>query len=85
LTILERLEPVVRQHLRFLDGVARIPSDQPLKELGLDSLGAINLLFEVEQAFEVVIPDRLLIESTFETLGSLTSVVERLLVGHVEG
>ena len=54
-----------------------IPPDRPLDpddvlaELGLDSLGTVSLLMELEDAYDVVFPDELLIPATFATAGAL--------------
>ena len=49
-----------------------------LYELGLDSMSAVNLLLELEEAYGVIFPDALLTESTFETPLSLRSVIVSL-------
>ena len=55
--ISRKLEAVLRPHLRFLEGNAPLGRDQPLGDLGLDSMAAVNLLLDLEQAFDVQIPD----------------------------
>jgi acyl carrier protein len=47
-----------------------------LRDLGLDSMHAIQLLFAVEDAYSVSLPDELLTDSTFDTAGSLWAAVE---------
>lgn len=37
---------------------AEVTSQSTLKELGLDSLQAIEILFEIEEHFDVTLPDR---------------------------
>ncbi len=37
---------------------AEVTSRSTLKELGLDSLQAIEILFEIEEHFDVTLPDR---------------------------
>jgi acyl carrier protein len=39
----------------LLDG--RLPLDAPLEELGIDSLDLVEVVMELEEAFEVSIPD----------------------------
>ncbi len=54
-----------------------IPPDRPLDpddglgELGLDSLGTVTLLMELEDAYDVIFPDELLVPATFATAGAL--------------
>lgn len=63
-----------------------LPADEPLgAELdlaghGLDSLATVSLLLDLEEAFDVTIPDHLLAESTFATPAALWSTIESLLI-----
>jgi acyl carrier protein len=77
--ISRKLEAVLRPHLRFLEGNAPLVPDQPLGELGLDSMAAVNLLLDLEQAFDVQIPDDLLSAETFETFASVEATFRPLL------
>ena len=47
-----------------------------LVELGLDSLTIIELLFDVEEEFEIEIPED---RATFETLAEAAALVEELI------
>jgi acyl carrier protein len=49
-----------------------------LKDLGLDSLASIDLLLELEDEFDVVFPDELLTEKTFENANTLWKIVHEL-------
>ncbi|MFC4049248.1 phosphopantetheine-binding protein [Actinomadura syzygii] len=71
---------LLSRHLRYL-GSAPLTGDARLRDLGLDSMQAINLLFAIEDAYGVSIPDELLVDETFETGGNLWSVVVRLREG----
>lgn len=78
--ISDKIHAVLRPHLRFLDKDAPLPPSENLGKLGLDSMAAINLLFELEQAFGIQIPDSLLTADTFETAESLEKTVRPLVV-----
>ena len=69
---------VVRNHLSFLRAEDPLPPDKSLRELGLDSLAAIDLLLDLEQTFGVVFPDEELTEETFRTAANIAAAVERL-------
>jgi acyl carrier protein len=71
---------LLRPYLKYA-GDQRISEKSRLRDLGLDSMRAIELLFAVEEAYGVVIPDERLTDATFETSGSLWSVVEALSDG----
>ena len=74
-----KLQVVLRPHLRFLDRQQPIPRDESLGKLGLDSMAAINLLLDLEQAFNIKIPDSLLTAETFETAASLEETLRPLV------
>jgi acyl carrier protein len=68
---------MLRPFLRYA-GDGPITADSSLRDLGLDSMRAIELLFAVEDAYEVSLPDEVLDDATFATAGSLWAVVEAL-------
>jgi acyl carrier protein len=73
---------LLRGHLRYA-GAEDIPPDAKLRDLGLNSMQAIELLFAVEDRYGVSIPDEHLVDATFETGGALWTVVERLRDGRL--
>lgn len=50
-----------------------------LTALGLNSMGVVQLLTDLEETFGLELPDELITEETFETVGSLWEVVGRLV------
>lgn len=69
----ERILEVVRQE-KTLPDVELTPAT-PLADLGIDSLDALNILFALEEAFEVTIPEE---ESrSIRTLGDLVHAIEK--------
>jgi acyl carrier protein len=76
------LEPqfvkLVRNHLKYLKPDAELRMDAELKPLGLDSMAAVDLLFDIEDNYGVTLPDRYLTEQTFSTTQALWNVVEDL-------
>jgi acyl carrier protein len=67
---------LIRPHLRFLPDGADLAPDAPLRSLGLDSMQAIELLFDIEDKYGVVLPDDKLSSETFETAQSLWQAVD---------
>ncbi len=53
-----------------------ITAESSLRDLGLDSMQAVELLFAIEDEFDIVLPEELLTDRTFATAGSLWAVVE---------
>lgn len=76
----EQFTTMLRPFLRFSDGVALTP-DSRLHDLGLDSMQAVELLFAVEDTFGVELPEDRMVESTFETAGSLWHTITELRGG----
>jgi acyl carrier protein len=78
----ERFNEILRRHLDNLDPGADIAVDAPLKELGLNSMHAIELLFDLEDEFGFQLPDEAMTDDTFETQGAL---LDRVRAAHDEG
>lgn len=72
-----RLQEVVKPHLKFHEAGAVEPAAD-LGELGLDSLSTISLLLDVEDEFNIEIPEELLEDDTFSTLATLADVVDKM-------
>jgi acyl carrier protein len=66
-------------------GAQAITAESSLRDLGLDSMHAVELLFALEDAYEVIFPDELLIDATFATAGSLWAAIDSLLAGSTAG
>jgi acyl carrier protein len=75
----ERYTAVLRRHLRYLADGAPLPAGASLRDLGLDSMAAVGLLLDLEDAFGMELPDASLTAGTFATAGTLWAAV-RLLV-----
>jgi len=54
--IAERTQKVIAKHLRV--PVEKVPLDATFEQLGMDSLDSVNLLFEVEDEFDISIDDQ---------------------------
>ncbi|MEU4559499.1 phosphopantetheine-binding protein [Actinoplanes sp. NPDC023936] len=72
----DQFEQVLRPHLPYLGTDQPLPPDARLQELGLDSMQAVELLFDIEESFDVTLPDDRLTADTFATPTSLFAVVE---------
>jgi acyl carrier protein len=75
----ETFETALRDHLPLLAPDAEMDPGVALANLGLDSLGTVGLLVELEEAFNVVIPDESLSAETFATPKSLWDVIDQLV------
>jgi acyl carrier protein len=71
LLIQERLREVVQTYLQR--ELSTLSPETPLVELGLDSLDKVEILFEVENLFDVVIPDAA--AATMHTIHDIISYI----------
>ncbi len=76
--IREKLEAILRTHLRLTDEQSEIALDVKLEDQGLDSMGAINVLLDMEDTFDIAFPDEMLTEETFRTASSLLDAILQL-------
>lgn len=65
---------LLRPFLSFADG-QEVVEESRLRDLGLDSMQSIQVLFAIEDEYGVSLPDELLTDATFETAGSLWRAV----------
>lgn len=70
----------LRPFLKYA-GDQELTADSRLRDLGLDSMQAIELLFAIEDEYGVTLPDDKLVDATFETAGRLWSEVAKLRGG----
>jgi acyl carrier protein len=76
-----RFTEMLTPYLPFLRPGEIITSESPLRELGLNSMQAIELIFALEDTFEATLSDEALTEDTFATAGSLWAAVEATIAG----
>lgn len=77
-------DEALRTYLPQLDVDEPLTPNTDLTVKGLDSLGSVSLLVELEERFEVTIPDEELTNETFATPASLWRVVSSSLASRVQ-
>ena len=77
----DRVKKVITERLKLNEDMGKISQDTPLigKGLGLDSIGILELVVGLEQAFNISFDDSELSIELFENVGSLTSYVNKKL------
>lgn len=75
----ETLQEILRSRLPFVDSEKLAASDE-LVGLGLDSMTVVQLLGDLEETYGIELPDDILNEETFATVGSLWLALAELLV-----
>ena len=78
-SLIHRIGEIARPSLKFVNDDSPIPAHANLGEFGLDSLGSIDLLSNLESEFDFEIPDDLLDENTFSSLSHLETLVKTVL------
>lgn len=71
--MLEKLTEIIREHTDD-DSITIDENTILIADLGLSSLDLINLVYEVEDKFNVEIPDRTI--STFKTVGDVLAFIK---------
>jgi acyl carrier protein len=74
MTTLERLSRILVQ--RYKLDPDRLTPDQPLGALGIDSLGMVEILFFIEEEFNVHLPSEGI---AFGTLGEAANFIDELV------
>ncbi|MFF7631114.1 acyl carrier protein [Streptomyces cyaneofuscatus] len=65
----------LRPHLRYLTADQELRAEDRLRDLGLNSMQAIDLVFDLEDNCGVLLPDDQLTDANFETAGTLWEAV----------
>jgi acyl carrier protein len=60
------------------EGAPAVTNEDALVNLGINSLSMVNLLLEIEAAFNITIPPKLVTPANFRSVNSLTQLVEGL-------
>lgn len=68
---------ILRGHLKYLAADQALAPGDRLRDLGLDSMAAVTLMLDLEDAFHVSLDDDSLIAETFRTPATLWQVIER--------
>lgn len=69
---------VVRRHLRLLDECDLIAMDTDLEAMGLESISALNLMLDLEIAFNVSFETSMFSQEIFSTPQSLWEAISSL-------
>jgi len=78
LEIPREFQDILRPHLPYANSSDLTAPDE-LAGLGLDSMGVVQLLADLEDHFDMELPDDILNEETFATVGSLWQALSTLV------
>ena len=60
------------------DRAKPIAHDEPLTTAGLNSLGMVNLLLEIEANFNITVPASLVVPKSFRSINSISRLIESI-------
>ncbi|MFC6887029.1 MULTISPECIES: phosphopantetheine-binding protein [Actinomadura] len=75
---------VLLGHLGAVEDVAQIAPDANLRTLGLNSMRAVDLVMDLEDAFDFTFPDSAFTDEVFATADGIWAVVAAHLPDRVE-
>jgi acyl carrier protein len=76
-----RFETLLRGYLPFLSDDEPLTEDSDLRDLGLDSMGMVELLGALETEWDVRFTDEFLRTDTFSTPGTLLAALTSIRAG----
>lgn len=79
----EELRRLIAEHLGGIDDYRGLDLTTELASLGLDSLGSVGLLVDIEEHFGIEFPGEVLTAETFATASTVEKVVGEILAGRV--
>ncbi|MFC4049738.1 acyl carrier protein [Actinomadura syzygii] len=74
-----RFEEILRGRLPFLEEEEKVGEDLSLRDFGLDSMGAVELLASLERAYSVRFVDDALDMANFATPGVLWTTLSKMI------
>lgn len=74
----DKFQDILRPHLPYADSGDLVEASE-LSGLGLDSMSIVALLADIENSYDVELPDDILNEETFATVGSLWRTLSTLV------
>ena len=74
-----KFEDILRRALPFITADEVLDGDMSLRDLGLDSMGMVELLADLESGYDVRFRDEALTMETFATTAVLLSVLSEML------
>lgn len=79
-SINQKVKTVLSKHTKM--SVHEMADDLPLEQTQIDSLGVMELMFDLEDAFDVEIPEPASMEerkNQFRTIGDVVAIMESLV------
>jgi acyl carrier protein len=75
----ERILTIIRKHMP--QGDKPITAATPLAELEIESLDLVEIIFEIEEEFDIEIPYNANDDANFDTVGQILDRVKAIVAG----
>jgi acyl carrier protein len=75
----DQLYGLLRNHLPETSSGVALKSDDTLVDLGIDSLRLVEFIIDLEDAFQITVPDDEMLQRNFSTVGAVSTMVNRIL------
>jgi acyl carrier protein len=75
-SIEETVRKVINEQLNFSRDGSELALDDSLWDMGMTSLTCLGLMLNIEDAFDIELPEAALTESTFFSISSIVAAVE---------
>lgn len=72
----ETVRQVINEQLNFAAHISELGPEESLWDMGMTSLTCMGLMLNIEDAFEIELPEALLQASTFRSVNSLVAAVD---------
>jgi acyl carrier protein len=69
------IRSLVAEHGNLSTDMSKLSDTDDLYAHGLSSLATVQLMLAIEDAFEIELPERLLVRSTFESVAAIADAV----------
>lgn len=76
-SIVDAVQEIVDRQLKLAEHGHELRPDDDLWALGMSSLNTVGLMLAIEDTFDFEFPDELLSESTFSSVNTISTAVER--------
>ncbi|MBE7204804.1 MAG: acyl carrier protein [Parafilimonas terrae] len=75
----EEIRTILARHGTLASTIGQISDDASLFDNGLDSFGAVQVMMDLEEHFEIEFPEHMLNRDTFSTVRSIRNFVSEQL------
>jgi acyl carrier protein len=75
----QRLHDLLRSHLPDASERIELRDDDTLVDLGIDSLRLVEFIIDLEDAFKITVPETEMLQTNFNTVASVSTMVDRIL------